>query len=69
MFRFCLSLILLMISSNAWSANIQAMRLSQAGSETRLVIDLDKAFQYEVFSLANPARLVIDIKNTIQTRL
>lgn len=67
MFRFCLSLILLIISSNAWSANIQAMRLSQAGNETRLVIDLDKAFQYEVFSLANPARLVIDIKNTIQT--
>jgi N-acetylmuramoyl-L-alanine amidase len=56
-----------MISSNAWSANIQAMRLSQAGSETRLVIDLDKAFQYEVFSLANPARLVVDIKNTLQT--
>jgi len=56
-----------MISSNAWSANIQAMRLSQAGSETRLVIDIDKAFQYEVFSLANPARLVVDIKNTLQT--
>ena len=67
MLRFCLSLILLMISSNAWSANIQAMRLSQAGSETRLVIDLDKAFQYEVFSLANPARLVIDIKNSLHT--
>jgi N-acetylmuramoyl-L-alanine amidase len=67
MLRFCLSLILLMISSNAWSANIQAMRLSQAGSETRLVIDLDTAFQYEVFSLANPARLVVDIKNTLQT--
>tara|TARA_R110001606_G_scaffold395213_1_gene567066 strand:+ start:55628 stop:56995 length:1368 start_codon:yes stop_codon:yes gene_type:complete len=56
-----------MISSNAWSANIQGMRLSQAGSETRLVIDLDKAFQYEVFSLANPARLVVDIKNTLPT--
>jgi len=56
-----------MISSNAWSANIQAMRLSQTGSETRLVIDLDKAFQYEVFSLANPARLVVDIKKTLQT--
>ncbi len=67
MLRFCLSFILLMISSNAWSANIQAMRLSQAGSETRLVIDLDKAFQYEVFSLANPDRLVVDIKNTLQT--
>lgn len=67
MFRFCLSLILFMICSNAWSANIQAMRLSQAGSETRLVIDLDKAFQYEVFSLANPARLVVDIKETLQT--
>jgi len=67
MLRFCLSLTLFMISSNAWSANIQAMRLSQAGSETRLVIDIDKAFQYEVFSLANPARLVVDIKNTLQT--
>jgi N-acetylmuramoyl-L-alanine amidase len=67
MLRFCLSFIILMISSNAWSANIQAMRLSQAGSETRLVIDLDKAFQYEVFSLTNPDRLVVDIKNTLQT--
>jgi len=56
-----------MISSNVWSVNIQAMRLSQAGSETRLVIDLNKAFQYEVFSLTNPARLVVDIKNTLQT--
>ncbi len=67
MLRFCLSLTLLIISSNAWSANIQAMRLSQAGSETRLVIDIDKTFQYEIFSLDNPARLVVDIKNTLQT--
>ncbi|MFT7414216.1 MAG: N-acetylmuramoyl-L-alanine amidase [Methylophagaceae bacterium] len=67
MIRFCLSLILLMISSNVWSANIQAIRLSHAGSDTRLVIDMDKAFQYQVFTLANPARLVVDIKNTQQT--
>ncbi|HEC59662.1 MAG TPA: AMIN domain-containing protein [Methylophaga sp.] len=68
MLRFCLSLIFLMISSNVWSASIQGMRLSQEGSDTRLVIDLDKAFKYQVFSLANPARLVVDIHNTQQTR-
>ena len=67
MLRFCLSLILLMISSNAWSANIQAMRLSQAGSETRLVVDLDRAFQYDLFPLTNPPRLVVDIKHTSQS--
>ncbi len=69
MLRFCLSLILIMISSNAWSTNVQGMRLSQAGSETRLVIDLDKAFEYELFILTKPARLVVDIKNIDQNSL
>jgi len=69
MLRFCLSLILFMISSNAWSTNVQGMRLSQAGSETRLVIDLDKAFEYELFILTKPARLVVDIKNIDQNSL
>ena len=58
-----------MISSNAWSTNVQGMRLSQAGSETRLVIDLDKAFEYELFILTKPARLVVDIKNIDQNSL
>ncbi len=66
MLRFCLSLILLFTSINTWSANIQSMRLSYADSDTRLVIDLDSAFQYSVFSLKNPARLVVDLKNSRQ---
>lgn len=69
MLRLCLSLILIMISSNAWSTNVQGMRLSQAGSETRLVIDIDKAFEYELFVLTKPARLVVDIKNIDQNSL
>lgn len=68
MLRLCLSLILLITSINTWSANIQSVRLSQSDSDSRLVIDLDTAFQYSIFSLANPARLVIDLKNTIQTQ-
>lgn len=67
MLRLCLSLILLITSVTTWSANIQSIRLSQSDSDTRLVIDLDNAFQYKVFSLANPARLVIDLNNTKQT--
>lgn len=66
MLRLCLSLILLITSINAWSANIQSIRVSQSNSDTRLVIDLDSAFQYKVFSLANPSRLVVDLKNTLQ---
>ena len=66
MLRFCLSLILLFTSIDTWSANIQSMRLSHADSDTRLVIDLDTAFQYSVFSLKNPARLVVDLKNSRQ---
>jgi N-acetylmuramoyl-L-alanine amidase len=66
MLRLCLGLILLITSINAWSTSIQNIRLSQADSDTRLVIDLNSAFQFKIFSLENPDRIVIDLKNTLQ---
>lgn len=66
MLRLCLGLVLLITSIHAWSANIQNIRLSQSDSDTRLVIDLDSAFQFKVFSLVNPDRIVVDLKNTLQ---
>ena len=67
MLRLCLSLILFFISVNAWATSIQGLRISQSNNDTRLVMDLDDSVEYKMFSLANPARLVIDLKGTKQT--
>ena len=61
MFRFLLSLILLIATANAWSATVEGLRLSQSKDDTRLVVDLDRSVQYKIFTLSNPARLVIDL--------
>ena len=43
---------------------IQEIRLWHAPEKTRLVIDLSEPAAYKVFSLKNPDRLVIDLKDT-----
>ena len=64
MFRFLLSLILLIATANAWSATVEGLRLSQSKDDTRLVVDLDRSVQYKIFTLSNPARLVIDLNKS-----
>ena len=46
-------------------AALTGIRISQAGAEnTRVVFDLSRAVEHNVFSLANPNRVVIDLGDT-----
>jgi len=64
MLRIVLSLLLLTVSLNSWSANIEGLRLSQSNTDTRLVFDLNRSIEYTTFTLSNPDRIVIDLLQT-----
>ncbi|NOQ94562.1 MAG: AMIN domain-containing protein [Methylophaga sp.] len=66
MLRICLSLLLLTVSINTWSASIEGLRLSQSKENTRLVFDLNRSVKYTIFTLSNPERIVIDLIQTIK---
>jgi len=53
-----------------FAANITGMRIGQQIGGVRIVFDADQKFDYEVFLLSSPKRLVIDALNTnIKKRL
>ncbi len=66
MLRIFLSLLLLTVSINTWSASIEGLRLSQSNENTRLVFDLNRSVDYKTFTLSNPDRIVIDFLRTIK---
>ncbi len=66
MHRFLLSLLLLTLSINSWATTIAAVRVSHSDADTRLVFDLSDKVHYSLFTLKNPERLVIDLKQTKQ---
>ena len=66
MLRILLSLLLLISSFSLWANSLEGLRLSQSGSDTRLVFDFKSDVAYKTFTLTNPDRLVIDIKSTPQ---
>lgn len=61
-----LAFICLLLSLQAQSANlsIDGLRLWAAPDHTRLVFDTSGVVDHSIFSLSNPDRLVIDIKDT-----
>ena len=64
--RIFLSLLLLTVSINTWSASIEGLRLSQSNENTRLVFDLNRSVDYKTFTLSNPDRIVIDLLHTLK---
>jgi N-acetylmuramoyl-L-alanine amidase len=60
--RTCISLCLLALASPA-AADVEAVRVWRAPDHTRLVFDLNEITDYQLFTLANPERVVIDISN------
>jgi N-acetylmuramoyl-L-alanine amidase len=54
----------LMMAGEVFAADIESARIWRAPDNTRLVLDISDTFDYSVFSLDNPSRLVIDIKST-----
>jgi N-acetylmuramoyl-L-alanine amidase len=63
MVRLLLSLFLLLSSALAWADSVQGIRVSHDDHSARLVFDLDAKADYNTFTLENPNRLVIDIKD------
>jgi len=68
---FCVTMFLL-LAGNAFGATITNMRVGQQISGVRIVFDADQKFDYQVFLLSNPKRLVVDalnsnIKKTLQS--
>lgn len=61
-----LSALLLMLAAAQASiaASIKDVRIWPAPDHTRIVFDVDGAISHKMFVLENPARLVIDLKNT-----
>jgi len=53
-----------LFTSTAWSAqpHINGVRIWAAPDHTRLVFDMDAPAEHKLFSLANPNRVVIDLK-------
>ncbi len=45
------------------SRALEAVRVWPSEKKTRIVLEFDRSFQYQVFELNNPPRLVVDIKN------
>lgn len=62
MSRLLLGWIMLILAATAHAASVENIRVSQNANLTRVVLDLDKALEYQSFTLTNPHRLVVDIK-------
>ena len=57
-------LLLLVLATNLWAADIHEVRVWRSPDKTRLVFDMDSAATHKVFTLSKPDRVVIDIPNT-----
>ena len=54
---------LCLLFSFSAQAGINAMRVGQGVGNVRLVFDADQKFDYKVFLLSDPKRLIIDTQN------
>lgn len=63
-YRPFIMLLLLWVSASAWAqTNIDGLRMWPAPDNTRLVFDTSAPVQHSLFTLDNPHRIVIDIKD------
>lgn len=61
---FVVGLPVLLVMAQAWAASdVRGVRLWRAPDNTRLVFDLSGPVQHNVFTLAAPDRIVIDVSN------
>jgi len=70
--KLLFSIILLIFSAAVQAANVDVLgvRMWQAPDNTRLVFDLSAPVNHKLFTLNNPARIVLDLENaSLQDRL
>ncbi|MEN1727959.1 MAG: N-acetylmuramoyl-L-alanine amidase [Pseudomonadota bacterium] len=58
------TLLALLASPLAWSAEVENLRVWAGPDSTRVVLDLDRRVEYRLFTLSDPARVVVDIDAT-----
>ena len=58
------TVLLWLLPSQAWAADVDSVRLWRAPDSTRLVFDLSSTAEYNIFALQNPNRLVIDLSDS-----
>ncbi len=64
------ALLLLIVAGPALAAEVNGFRVWTDPEKTRAVLDLDSAADYQLFTLQNPHRVVLDLKNSgVSTRL
>ena len=62
-------LVLFVLSASVFaSEKISTVRVWQAPESTRVVFDLSGPVDHRIFTLANPDRVVIDLKGTLRTK-
>ncbi len=61
---FIAAAVILHASTSAFAADVKAVRLWAANDHTRAVLDVSSHVEYKLFMLENPARLVLDIKDS-----
>lgn len=55
------------VANAAAATNVKDIRLSSHDGYVRLVFDLDKSVDHSIFTLKDPERIVLDLKNTKMT--
>jgi N-acetylmuramoyl-L-alanine amidase len=56
-------LVLLLCAWSAEARRLEGVRMHDAPTYTRVVFDTSEVVQYELFTLSNPERVVVDLKN------
>ncbi|MDB1122342.1 N-acetylmuramoyl-L-alanine amidase [Vibrio algarum] len=56
--------LLLLVTSSAFSNELESVRIWPSPDETRVVIDLKSEADFSYFTLSSPYRVVVDLKNT-----
>ena len=63
--RLLLLLLTPFVAVSAHAATLKSVRMHEAPDSTRVVFDTTSAVEYSVFTLDNPHRVVVDIKNLV----
>ena len=55
----------LLFSAQSYAAVIKDIRMWHAPDHTRIVLDMDQRSRFNVFTLENPGRVVVDLDNAL----
>ena len=64
-FRPCIALLLLLVAPLALATNVDAVRVWASPEYTRVVFDVSGPVDYRLFELADPHRIVLDLRGSV----